>query len=275
MNTEKKYREPAVIDRQIERAISYVKDEQSRLEGKSVYRNTLCNQINWLKLTKELQSEIIKLLCQSDEGVALMRESFTRDIAKHELADDEFDNYNNKSSQTDSEITKGKYYNHQFMIRLDDLLDNNAVNKNVYSVIKSISKWYDVRFINYRKDPSGFIFNPDKIPGYIDDLIVTFGKAIHEDTFGVIELNLNHWLDSLYSIGSKYALPYKFLPSRQGKFDKICTKEAVCLEYLIKSKLYDDNFSPPSASKTSVLEAYQRVNGHVEPLDILTELGWN
>lgn len=114
-----------------------------------------------------------------------------------------------------------------------------------------INSWYQARFSNEQRNPN-FFFKANRIHEWIDLLILAAGHALHDGLFPVFISDMNIWIRDLNtSKDQSWVLPYSVMKMKNID-SSTCTQEAVLLEKILKSILYDEDFYP--TEKTSVKE---------------------
>lgn len=108
---------------------------------------------------------------------------------------------------------------------------------------RSISNWFTLRFTN-RPRASLFKYNAQKIPDWIDAIILSYGKAIEEGRRPEFEAKFSEWLATTADQENKWALPPDVQHVMSSVSPSDYTLASVILEYTLKPLLYSETFFP-------------------------------
>lgn len=75
---------------------------------------------------------------------------------------------------------------------------------------KLLSNWFDCRFLQTPKDGKGFNYNIRRLPFWITDIVIAYGKHVQSQTRIQFIQDFNNWCESLVTDThpNKYAVPY-------------------------------------------------------------------
>ena len=110
---------------------------------------------------------------------------------------------------------------------------NNASTVESKDCMEMIKKWFETRFS--RSNPLPYGYNCKKIGDYIQYIILSYGKAMHEHDLDSFKANFYNWLDNLKDCN--YILPYdiyKYSDTRNLDESNF-TDEGAMLSYTLMS----------------------------------------
>ena len=108
---------------------------------------------------------------------------------------------------------------------------------------QDLSSWFEARFSSDSCN-SNFKYRADRIHEWIDLFIIAAGSALHDMTFAAFRSELSDWLAKLQTEEDwNWVVPEGVMRFQKYKASD-CTKEAILLERIVKSTLYDDSFYP-------------------------------
>lgn len=104
-----------------------------------------------------------------------------------------------------------------------------------------LDSWYQARF-NPEVKNLQFRYKSQRIHEWIDLLILAAGDAIHSKMFSSFKANIDDWVSNLNSpTDGNWVLPKQVMRFKSHTRDQ-CTQEAVLIERIVKSTLYDEKF---------------------------------
>ena len=173
-----------------------------------------------------------------------------------------------------------------------DILQNLSTVDFKYDAVDRCAKflwyWFDVRFRQTVRT-SGFRYNMKKFPIWIRDIVLMYGKAIHDNSYVNLDDSVRSWVGNLLTESESpnlYSIPYELYQFERDMCADDMTLEAVVLwDILIDNGLTelctrstDDLFLNEDAvyglcseMNPSVLDSYTNYSEHPE---ILVTLGW-
>ena len=106
-----------------------------------------------------------------------------------------------------------------------------------------LNNWYQHRFSPEFRHKD-FRFKAVRIHEWIDLLMLAAGKSLNNGSFSSFISEVNSWIDDINTSKDElWPLPKSVMGMQRTTADS-CTREAVLLEMIIKSELYDDSFYP-------------------------------
>lgn len=129
------------------------------------------------------------------------------------------------------------YFKKFAVLQLVDYGENEEAAE--FSLI--LCEWFKARFTS--NNPN-FFYKADRISEWIDLIILSYGRALHERLTEKFKKDFNEWLTSVYIGSNNWPVPSFIYEISSSAFEEDYTEEAVKLEKAIKAVLYDVNFYP-------------------------------
>lgn len=158
----------------------------------------------------------------------------------------------------------------------------DEINQCVYL----INRWFQARFVTSIVG-SKFSYSMKKFPSWIRDIVILYGKALHDGNVSEFLLNFYTWIDNLADSDArdKYAVPYQVYVFDKSNQASVVNLESVVIWDVLTQNGLDvickkDN--PFYLSATSVYELTGQLqpsvlNGYVDYRDhpeVFAILGW-
>lgn len=104
-----------------------------------------------------------------------------------------------------------------------------------------LDDWYQARFNPTIKNTK-FHYKSQRIHEWIDLWILAAGDALHNKMFPSFKSDIDAWVRTLNTLEDQnWILPQQVMEYKNANYDQV-TKEAVLIEKIVKSLLYDDEF---------------------------------
>lgn len=152
-----------------------------------------------------------------------------------------FEDGSNQSTYSSKEIVK------TYSVRIQNCADTVGCSSGILQVnqfCQLLNSWYQARFPAMRPKGSKFFFKADKIHEWVDLLILAAGSSLHNREFPSFVSGMNSWIKDLNTAKDQtWVLPFSVMQIKKSMGDA-CTEEAVLLERVVKSSIYDKDFYP-------------------------------
>lgn len=152
---------------------------------------------------------------------------------------------NNSTDQLTSTSYSPKSIVKTFSIKFQSLAETVGVDSGILQigqVCHLFNSWYQYRFNPIYRDNS-FYFKSENIHKWIDCMILSAGKAIHNSKLDIYIRDVNSWIDGIRTKVSPQPFPLPPQASEVNFFTSSdYTIEAALIEAIIKPKLYDESF---------------------------------
>ena len=254
-----------------------------------------------LKELAEVSKDIVVLLSDilQDEALAEDTVEFGSDVSITSVLDDMQNQINQIRSFTGGTTTKPakseststgskKQIMRDYRTVMEKISDVDFKYDCVSKCAKLLWDWFNARFI-LTVHNTGFKYNMKRFPIWIRNIVVMFGRAIHDNTYLDFYTKFHIWIANLVDnpeSENKYAIPYDVYEFEKSMKPEDMTLESVvlwdilvdgglselCTQSTDDLYLNDDSvYNLCSEKNPSVLDDYAN---YVEHPEILATLGW-
>lgn len=173
-------------------------------------------------------------------------EKFNANISEFANDGDLLDTFLLTPSSANSETVADERYSARDIVktyseRMQACADCSTGIIQINQFCQLMNSWYQARFTPAVKNPH-FFFKASRIHEWIDLLMISAGDALHKGIFPAFVSDIQRWIEDLNTPKDEsYLLPYSVMQMKDKKHSS-CTQEAVLIELIVKSTLYDSSF---------------------------------
>lgn len=158
-----------------------------------------------------------------------------------------------------------KFIIHNYARRLEVAVEDDYESSVASNFVVLLDSWFKQRFLPSIPDPT-FHYTASRITEWVDILILSYGKAVHDDRDADFRADFRGWLSDLQTRTDKWPVPSSVRNVVDSGRTADYTQEAVLIEKLVKPHIYDSEFY--STKMNSVANIVIEHNQDVELLDI-------